>query len=525
MYNRLSTYFLCSIFLFSMGCDRKISIPEATLRISSETDPQSLDPRLVRDLPTTTVIHMLYEGLTRLNEEGHPSFAIAEDVHISDDLKTYTFKLKNSYWSNGQPLTAYDFENTWKSILNPSFPSPIAYQLYAIKGAKAAKEGKEPLEEVGVKASNNSTLVVTLENPTPYFLNLTAAYFYYPVHTSLIESKTDEKILQNNFISNGPFKLEKFSHHNQLTAIKNPLYRDASNVKLDKIEILILDNNTALSMFERNELDWTGSPMGTVPTDAITSLKQQGKLHIQPAAGIYLFRFNTEKAPLNLVKMRQALSLALNRQDLVEHVLQGNQIPAQGLIPPSFISHSPFYRDHNVTKALELFKEVLAENHLTLTNLPSINLCYGTNERAHKIAQVAQQQWKQTLGIEVNLQSCENKIFYENLKNHEYQIGIGAWFADFRDPISFLDVFKFRDNGTNNTQWENPEYVQLLNLSSQTISTREREKILLEAELKLIDEMPIAPLFFSAYNYLIQPNLKDVYFSELGYLDFKNTSK
>lgn len=526
MFNKLLSCLLLSVLAITVfGCDRRISEPEATLRISSEVDPQTLDPRLVRDLSTATVIHMLYEGLTRLDEEGYPIFAAAEDVNISDDQKTYTFKLRKAKWNNGKPLTAYDFEKTWKSVLDPNFPAPNAYQLYVIKGAKAAKEDKASLDLVGIKATDDNTLVVNLENPTPYFLNLTSSYFYYPVSSSMRHNKEGDKITPQNIVTNGPFKLEEFSHHNQLTAIKNPSYWDSKSVNLDKIQILIVDNPTALSMFERNELDWVGSPMGTIPTDALATLKNDGKLQIQPAAGIYLFRFNTEKPPLNNVKMRNALSLALNRQELIDHVLQGNQIAAKGLIPPSFINHSPFYRDHNATKALELFKEVLTENHLSLNDLPTMTICYGSSERAHKIAQVAQQQWKQALGLDIQLQSCESKVFYERLKTHDYQIGIGSWFADIRDPISFLEVFKYKDNGTNNTQWENSHYVQLLNLSSQANTPAEREKLLLEAELKLIEEMPIAPLFFSAYNYLVQPNVKDVYFSELGYLDFKNASK
>lgn len=513
-------YFFILTLLFSLSCRREITpIASSTLRVSTEADPQTLDPRKTRDLTTATVIHMLYEGLMRLNEEGMPTLAMAEDVNISEDQKTYTFKIRKSSWSNGTPVTAADFEQTWKSVLNPNFPSPNAYQLYPIKGAKEAKEGKIPLDQVKIKATDSRTLVVELENKTPYFLHLISTYFYYPVSKEMREKGTDS-ITPEKIVSNGPFKFKEWPP-NQFTAIKNKDYWNANDIDIDKIILVNVNNSIALSLFDRGELDWAGSPLSTIPTDALVALKEDNELKVTPAAGVYLFRFNTAKPPFDQIKVRRAFSYALNRHDLVEHVLQGNQIPAMGLIPPSFINHTPIFRDYNLTQAQQLYKEALAEKHLDKNELPTITLCYSNSERNHKIAQVAQQQWKEALGVNVNLQSCESKILYDRLKNQDYQIAIGAWFADIKDPISFLDVFKYKNNGTNNTQWENPRYVQLLDYSCQTGQHAEREKLLREAELVLIDEMPIAPLFYNTFNYVKKPYVKGVYFCDLGYLDFK----
>ncbi|MBA3723137.1 MAG: peptide ABC transporter substrate-binding protein [Parachlamydiaceae bacterium] len=508
-----------------LSCQKQTNEPHntTTIRISTEDDPKTLDPRQARDLATATTIHMLYEGLMRLNEEGIPTLAIAEDVNTSEDLKTYTFKIRKSAWSNGKPVTASDFEKTWKTVLDPNFPAPNAYQLYVIKGAKDAKEGKISLNDVGIKAPDDATLIVELENPTPYFLNLAASYFYYPVSAEMREIKdSNSENNKNQVISNGPFKLKEWSKHNQFVAEKNPNYWGANSIEIDTIKLIVLDNSTALSLFENGDLDWVGSPLSTIPTDALVSLKKQNRLNITPSAGVYLFRFNTLKPPFDQQKFRQAFSLALNRQDLVEHILQGNQTPAMGIIPPSFMKHKPHFSDNNIAMAQQLFNEALAENHITKEQLPPITLCYANTERTHKIAQVAQQQWKQAFGIDLQLQSSEGKVFYDRLKSKDYQIGIGSWFADIRDPISFLEVFKLKDNGTNNTGWENPEYVKLLDLSSQTNHFGEREKLLTQAETVLMKDMPIAPLFYNSYNYLKKPNIKDVYFSELGYLDFKN---
>lgn len=527
MWNQWLKLFLIPFCLMTCVACRQPETPIAqqssTLRISAEGDPQTLDPRRVRDLATATTIHMLYEGLMRAQADGHPAFALAETVTLSPDQKTYTFQLRRSAWSDGQPITAHDFEQTWKSLLNPQFPSPNAYQLYVIRGAQAAKEGDASVDEIGVHAQDDSTLIIELEQPTPYFLDLAATHFFYPVHASLRQQPADSNALPDSqILTNGPFKLEKWSRHNELTAIPNPHYWDRNNIRLDRIQLVVLDNPTALQLFQRGELDWTGSPLSTLSVDALASLQSQGHLEVMPAAGIYLFRVNTESLPFNHVKMRQAFALALNREDLVKHALQGNQAPAFGLIPHSFIKGHPFFKDDNRRLALQLFQEALKEQSLALENFPKVSIQYASNERAHKIAQVAQQQWKEVLGVHVDLENSEGKVYYDRLKTHDYQLGIGSWFADIRDPISFLEVFKFKENGTNNTQWENPRYIALLNHSSEEISPKEREKILKQAERVIIEEMPIIPLFYASYNYLKNRSIKGVYFSELGYLDFKN---
>lgn len=515
-------FFISLLFISLSGCHREIKEPKAnTVSIGVDGDPHTFDPRLTRDLSTVTVIHLLYEGLTRLDQDGKPILALAENVNVSDDLKTYLFTIRKATWSNGQPITAYDFENTWKSILDPSFPAPNAYQLYVIKGAKEAKENKIPLDQVGVKALDEQTLVVHLNHPTPYFLNLTSTYFYFPVHEQMRQKGSNEKIKPENLVSNGPFKLQSFEQQNQLTAVKNPSYWDNHSVSLEEIDLIVVENETALTLFKKNQLDIVGSPLSTIPTDALASLKGEGKLLIKPAAGVYFLRFNTEKSPFDSVLLRRAFNSALNRTALIEHILQGNQIPATSYLPPYYLESPSYFDDNHSEHALNLFSNALIGQGITKTDIPSVVLCYANGERSHKIAQVAQQQWKNLFGIHVELQSCESKVMFEKMKNLDYQIAIGSWFADFDDPISFLEVFKFKDNGTNNTQWQNTKYIQLLNQSAQTTDSEDRARLLAHAEKVLLEEMPIAPLFFASYNYMQNPHVKGIYFSPLGYLDFK----
>lgn len=515
-----------SLLLLCLGCqpsDTPRVQPTSDLRISMEAEPQTLDPRRIRDLSNVTFMHTLYEGLMRMQANGEPAPAIAESVELSPDLKTYTFHLRQTTWSNGDHLTAHDFARTWKSLLEPQFPSPNAYQFYAIKGAQAAKEGKEESLSIGVRALDDSTLVVELNQPVPYFLRLLATPFFYPVHSSILERSPEKGSLPDaELITNGPFKLEKWSRNNELSVVPNPHYWDRKNVRLDKIHFIQLDNLTALHAFQSGTLDWTGSPMSTLPADALASIKSEGQLEAQPAAGVYLLRINTEKPPLNNVNIRRALALAIDRKNLVEHVLQGGQQPAFGLIPPSFIQGKPHFQDRDVIHARELFLKGLEEEGLTVEAFPEMTIHYSSNERNHKIAQVVQQQWKESLGIAPVLQSAESKVYFDRLKKQDYQVGIGTWFADFRDPISFLEIFKFKANGTNNTQWENPRFIALLDQSSRASDQAERTRLLLEAEGIILEEMPVIPLFFNSYNFIKNPLLEGVYFSELGYLDFKN---
>jgi oligopeptide transport system substrate-binding protein len=520
MQMRISAFLLFLIF-FS-GCQTQHETGANSLKMSYADDPETLDPRQVRTLPTATLIHAFYEGLMRIDLAGQPTPAIAQSVTLSPDQKTYTFTLRRSLWSDGTPLTAYDFEETWKSFLHPAFAAPNAYQLYVIKGAKTAKEGRASLDQVGIKALDDLTLVVELEHPTPSFLGLTASYFYYPVSKQMrAGSFSKEQMEGPAFVSNGPFKLSRWARHNEIVAIKNPLYWDKESVQLDQISFVILEDHTALNMFINGDIDWTGSPLSTLPSDALATLKDKGILKVTLGSGTHLVRFNVKQPLLDQKKMRQALGLAINRQDIVQHVLQGNQTAATRFVPPSFGHSLSFYQDNNIQQAQALFEEVLNENNLTREKLPTLTLCYGASERTHKIAQVLQQQWKKALGLTVALQSCEAKTLFDRLKSQDYAMALGSWYADIRDPQSFLDVFKYRNNGTNNTQWENSAYIQLLDEGAVETNPEKRIAILNQSEALLLEEMPIVPLFHAAYNYVHKPQIKGVYFSDLGYLDFK----
>jgi len=484
-------------------------------------DPQVLDPRLMRDTASVNIAHMIFEGLMRKNYTGTLTYGIAEKHTVSEDGREHTFILKDSQWSDGTPLTAYDFEYTWKSVLAPSFPSPNAYQLYCIQGAQAAKSGKGSLDDVGVKAVDDHTLVVTLEKPLSYFLELTTTHFFSPISKAWAERTKGDLLAQpESIVTNGPFQLSSWNRNDVIVFVKNPNFWDHRDVKLNKINLIVSDESTALQMFERKQLDWVGSPMSMIPVDALKSLKSKGHLIITPAAGVHLFRLNTQSYPLDNLNMRKALALSIDRKSLVEHVTQSNQRPATGVVPLSFgLQSRPYFEDNNITMAWTHYQEALKELHISKDDMPTLSLCYVPNERNHKIVQAVQRQWSDALGINVSLDSCEAAIFYDRLNQNNYQISVGSWYGDINDPINFLEVFKYKDSSTNHTQWEDQEFVDLLDKSSVESDVMERREIFAQAEIKLINAMPVIPIYYPTFNHLNR-SVVGVYFSELGYLDF-----
>jgi oligopeptide transport system substrate-binding protein len=518
------TFFLIGFVLTSCTQSPQKS-SQQTLRLNLGTEPPSLDPRQAIDLTSGIVLKMLYDGLTRMATNGKTKPSVAKTITVSEDLKTYTFKLRDSLWSNGDPVTAHDFSYAWKWILDPKNDARYAYQLYVIKNAKAAKEGKISLDDVGIHVIDDSTLIVELEYPTPYFLELTSMMMYYPVNKkSAVKGAANDGKPADQYISNGPFQLISWRHNNELTLEKNKLYWDASSVRLDEIRLFVInDATTELHLFESGELDWAGTPLSVgLPNDAILSLKESGNLHIKPEAATYFYEFNTEKFPLNNKKLRKALAYAINRKAIVENITQANQIPATSFLPPLLaLQGTPYFPDADIQTAQKLLKEALSELGLTLEDLPKITISYNTSENHHKIAQAVQQQINQALGIKIELNNLEWKVYLDALSGHNFDIGRLSWIADFNDPITFLQIFKYKSNSTNSTGWENPEYIALLDESSREPNRKKRLALLQKAETILMDEMPIIPIYFIMNSYLKNPKLQNVYLSGLGDIDFK----
>ena len=522
---RLALIAICALSLIS-SCSSPEKHQQSVVRINLGDEPNTLDPRKAHDLNCLSVTRMLFDGLTRIGKNEIAELAVASSVAISSDVKKYTFYLKESQWSNGDPVTAFDFVYAWKKILDPKFPAEAAFHLYVIKHAKAAKEGKVALDDIGVRALDAKTLEVELEYAVPYFLELVALPIFFPVHEASDRKNPHWAESHVSFVGNGPFQLVDWKHNDLITMRKSPLYWDAPHVKLAEIKLAMVTGDTELKMFEKKELDWAGSPLSTLPVEAIHSLKNDQAFKNKELLGTYFIRVNTEYGPLQHSSMRKALALAINRKDIVDHVTQGNQLPACGLIPLPFgLQKEPYFQDGAVQEAQRLFSEALADLHLTRQEFPQVSLIYASSERNHLIAQALEQQWFQAFGIRVKLEGMERKVYFDRISKQDYQLASSSWIADFNDPINFLEVFKYKRSGSNNTHWENSRFVELLNRSSTVINSEERLALLGLSEKILIDEMPILPIFYYTMLYLQDPKLQDVVLSSMGTIDFTWASK
>jgi oligopeptide transport system substrate-binding protein len=477
------------------------------LRINIATEPVTLDPGRVRHLQGFSLTCALFEGLTRMNQEGQPELALATHLTLSEDECTYTFFLRESKWTNGDRLTAHDFVYAWTRMVKPDFPGDLAFSLYDIKNAQAIKKGELPIEELGVKALDDYTLQVQLERRTPYFLQLVATPAFSPINEKVDRADPNWATNAASYVSNGPFSLSKWEHHHVIVVEKNMKYWDRDTVRLSHIQMAMVgDENTELQMFERGEIDWVGSPLSTISIAAIPTLKKQHVLHSQPMCGTTFIRINTQLQPFDRPEVRRMLSAALNRQEMMEGVTHGTQIPAVGLLPGmlSFGGNIPFE------------SEVLEG----CADLSEVTLMYSSSERNHLIAQAIQHQWGKVFGLNVKLEALESKVYYARVSRQDYQLAMGSLVADFLDPMNLLEVFKYR-KGNNNTFWENNDYIELLDQAKCANNNQDRSRLLKDAETLLINEMPIIPLFHFNMLYMKNNDIENVLLSSSGVLDFK----
>ncbi len=508
------------------GCGKSVFTPPyrpttQELRLNLKLEPPTLDPRKATDTTSIAILNLCFEGLMRMDPQDKPSLASAESFEISEDKTRYTFTLRDSYWSDGKPVTAYDFEKTWKTLLDPLFPCEFAADLYIIKHAKAAKLGKCGLDEVGIVALDQKTLQIDLEHPVPYFLSSLASHAFFPTPTHITES--NPLWLDQQYVGNGPFYLKERHYHLSMLLKKNPHYWDRDQVRLETVSLaLVQDESTELTMFENGELDWAGYPLSNLPTEALPSLLKEGVLNQYEIAGTYCYVFNTTKFPFNNAHIRRALSLAINREEIVNNITLMQQKPAMGLVPP-MLWKDPFqcFKDHDIVEAKRCFAKGLEELNIKAEEFPSVNLSYNTLAGHHKIAQAIQQQWNQTFGIQVKLANKEWKVFLDELRHGQFEVARLGGIAAVEDPTTFLDEYRYLSNGKNCSRWSHPKYTALLEEADVTSDENRRASLLKEAEEILIQEMPIAPIYFYTGVYLKQPYVKGIYISKLNHLDLK----
>lgn len=512
------------LFLFLLclySCQKQSESRLRIAKINLGADPCTLDPSSARSVNDLTLARMFFEGLTRIGANEEPELALAQSVEVSSDLMTYTFRLRPSDWSNGDPVKASDFIYAWKRALSP-LSAAYGLQLYCIKNAKPIKEGIVDSDALGVQAPDDNTLIIELETPIPYFLKIVALPVYFPICEAV--DRQNRKWMQEmkQFVCNGPFYPISWEHEDSLNVRKNSTYWDAKLVKLDGVEFIMVNEETELALFEKGMLHRIGSPLSNLPVDALDSLKKRNLLQVKSVLGTSFIRANLTRQPFQNLLMRRAFALGVQRQEIVDHVLQGGQIPATGLVPTSFaLQKQPYFPDGAINEACISFEQALKELEMSRETFPEITLTYASTERNHQLAQTLQAQWLSGLGISVVLERVESKVYFDRLSRGDFDLILGSWIADLNDPVDFLVLFSDKFHARNNTGWESKDYAMALHSSFQCTEKQQRDHFLALCEKILIDAMPIIPLFHYTMLYAQDFHLKGVILSYLGSLDFK----
>lgn len=505
---------------------------DQTLRFSFTSEVPTFDPGQAQDNVAHTMLNMMYEGLVAMDEDGKVVPANAESWKIDGTKYTFTLR-KDAKWSNGDPVTAKDYVFAWERVLSPatSPAPPYANMLYDyIQGAKEYNEGKtKDFSTVGVKALDDYTLEVNIINPTPYFLGLTSFYTYFPVHQSV---KDDAKwaVNKDKMITNGPFKLTGWEIGQSYELSKNENYHSKDDVKLNKIQISVVDSAaTQLQAYKNGETDYTGQPVGEIPSDQLPSVRQELKdeFNNRSIASIYYYQFNVTAKPFDNAKIRKAFSMAIDRQTLIDKVTLGGETAAFGFVPYGIVGADEQeyrkavpdnYISYNVEDAKKLLEEGMKE--AGYTKLPEITLLYNTSENHKKIALAIGDMWKKALGVDIKLVNQEFQVYITTRRNLDYQVSRAGWVSDYNDPMAFMSMWATGD-GNNDAGYSNKEYDQLIADAKKTGDEKARQEMIAKAEKILIEDDSVAiPLYYYTTKTLIKPYLKNVHMDYSGAVDF-----
>ncbi|TCW42110.1 oligopeptide transport system substrate-binding protein [Thermohydrogenium kirishiense] len=491
------------------------------LNLNLTQEPPTLDPQKATDVVSIDILTEVLDGLTRYDKDGKikPGSGLAKSWDISNDGLTYTFHLRDAKWSDGNPITAQDFEYAWKRALDPNTASQYAYQLFYIKGAEEYNSGKGSADQVAVKALDDKTLQVTLKAPTPQFLGLTSFVTYLPLEKSVYEKYGDKVGTDpDKLVYSGPFVISQWNHEQSITLKKNKDYWDSSSVKLQTVNFsMIKDNNTLVQNYDNNTLDSI-----FVPGDYIDKYKNSSEYSDKALATNWYVQFNTKSPVFKNADIRKAFTLAIDRKAFVEQVTKDGSIPAEAVVPPGVPGYNgdfrkeageTYFKDNDVAQAKELLKKGMSE--LGISKLPTITLLGDDTDNAKKYDQALQQMWKQNLGVNVQIQNVAFKVRIDMMNKGNYDMVFAGWGADYNDPLTFLDMWE-TNNGNNTAFYSNPEYDKLIDEAKVNGDLKSRNDQLIQAEKILMNDMPIGPVYFQARPFVVKPYVKDLYFPTFG---------
>lgn len=482
--------------------------PKQELVRGNGTEVASLDPHKVEGVPESHVLRDLMEGLVIQDALGNTIPGVAESWS-TDDNQTFTFKIrKDAKWSNGDPVTAQDFEYSFKRAADPATASPYAWYIEytKMKNAKDVIAGKKPVSDLAVKAVDDQTLVIETDVPLPYFVKMLAHTTMYPVHKATVEKFGDAWTKPGNFVGNGAYQLADWVVNEKIVLARNPNYWDNKDTVIDQVTFLPIENqNAEMNRFLSGEIDITYE----VPNEQFRRLSKQypDNVVVSPNLCTYYYGFNNQKAPFNDVRVRKALSYTIDRDIVTKAILGQGQQPAYALTHSGitgFAPEKPAYANMTQKERIAEAKKLLEEAGFGPGNPLDFTLLYNTSENHKKIAVAIQSMWKKSLGgfVNVTLENQEWKTYLDNSKQGNFDVRRAGWCADYNEASTFLAI-AMTENGSNDQKYSSEIFDKAMNDAVKVAKTdEERNQYYAIAEAQLAKDMPIAPI----YQY-VQPRL------------------
>ncbi len=522
---------ISALTLAACGSKSSSSDSKQVLHWDESAELPSMDLSKATDVVSFDTMNNTMEGLYRLGKNSKVEPGLATKTKVSDDGLTYTFNLRKSVWSNGDKLTAKDFVYSWRRTVDPKTGSQYAYLFDGIKNANDVMNGKKPLSSLGIKADGDYKLTVTLDKKIPYFKLLMGFPVFFPQSQKVVDKYGSKYGTASKYmVYNGPFKLTKWTGSNlSWTDAKNNKYWDKKNVKLDAITYKVnKSNTTSYNLYKTNKLDAT--PLSSEQAKQLSNNKE---FLTRPAASTFYFEFNQTQKRFQNKKIRQALSMAINRKQFVTKILGDGSKASKGLVSTGLAKNngkdfaSQAYVKgavtYNKSQAKKLWQEGLKEIGQSRLN---INLLSDDTEKAKDSTDFIQSQIESTFGksVNINVQNVPFKTRLTRSQQGNFDMVITAWGADFADPISFLDLFT-SNNSQNDGKWKNAQYDKLIEASKTTDAgnTDKRWNDLIQAQKILMNDEGIAPLYQQSTAWLLKSKVKGVIYNTAGSnYNFKN---
>jgi oligopeptide transport system substrate-binding protein len=505
--NVLITAVLLSLVMLFMGCGKKTGAKGSEFIIDNASEPQSLDPTKIQGVPEDRIYKALFEGLVDYDPKTcHAVPGVAKSWDLSADKSVITFHLRDTQWSDGTPITAQTFVDSWLYYMAPATAAEYAYMpAMVIKGASDYNAGKADKSAVGIRAVDDHTFEVSLVGPVPYAVDMMAHYSFTALPLHAIKKFGADWTKPANFVGNGPFVLESWVPQEKITVVPNKSYWNKENVFISRITFLPIENAaTGYNKYKNGEIDWVTSTV--VPLDMLDEIKLRDDYHSAPYLGSYYYILNVNDPVLKDVRIRKALAMSIDRKELVDKVTKGGEL-ATGAFVPQMAGYTPA---GGVQFDVAQAKKLLADaGYPDGKGFPKMTVIYNTSDTHKKIAEWAQQQWKANLGIDVELQNLEWATFLDKRHANDFQIARAGWIGDYQDPSNFLEILK-SDSGNNDGRYNSPEYDADLIKAATMPDGPDRMQVLNNAEdIMLNKDMAVIPFYIYVAQNLIDLNKWD----------------